>query len=284
MDRVWLHIPGNMLKSDGRILCGSKVCNGLVRKSMRIKCSSSGVDGQKKKRSDVIKESVIIGLGSFFAPLAQAEQSTSTLDGLRLSELPIQKVSTAEAFGEIADGSLSKVMLSTLADCKLAVSIYPMFSYNAGGGGGVGTLREAGNGKYFASWDANQLDIPPLDYRSTKVLGIPIPPPLKIVIKPKSLEGVIDMETGKADLDFVASFEFEAGLYHAKPLSVATTLTTDTSSGSLLRGTGEKIHAQGKARLVGVAQVPKTGDGFLDSFLMLPSEALAVLSADLQFT
>jgi len=280
MPRVWPHFSGTVAESDGRIRSSGKVCNGSGRRIMRIKCCEGSAGAQKKTRSDVIKDSVAIGLASFLAPLAPAEPSTLK----RLPRVPRQKLPTAEVLGEMADGGLSKVMLSTLADCKLAVSVYPTFSYDASGGGGVATLRDLGDGKYFASWDANQLDIPPLDYRSTKVLGIPIPPPLKIVIKPKSLEGVIDMETGKADLDFVASFEFEAGLYHAKPLSVATTLTTETSSGDLLQGAGEKIHAQGKARLVGVAQVPKTGDGFLDSFLMLPSEALAVLSADLQFT
>ena len=36
-------------------------------------------------------------------------------------------------------------------------------------------------------------------------------------------------------------------------------------------------------RLVGVARVPPTGDALLDAFLQLPTDALAVLSAELTF-
>jgi hypothetical protein len=36
-------------------------------------------------------------------------------------------------------------------------------------------------------------------------------------------------------------------------------------------------------RLAGVAGVEKTGDLFLDSFLLLPADALALMSADLEF-
>jgi hypothetical protein len=36
-------------------------------------------------------------------------------------------------------------------------------------------------------------------------------------------------------------------------------------------------------RLVGVARVPKVGDLLLDAFLMLPTDALAIMSADLAF-
>ena len=36
-------------------------------------------------------------------------------------------------------------------------------------------------------------------------------------------------------------------------------------------------------RLVGAATVPKVDDIFLNTFLMLPSDALAVMSAELEF-
>lgn len=98
------------------------------------------------------------------------------------------------------------------------------------------------------------------------------------------LEGTLDPATGRVDLDFLASFEFTAGpLYTAAPLTVATTLTTETSEGVLQRGTGERLAADGHAKLVGVARVPTTGDSFLDTFLMLPTDCLAVLSAELKF-
>ncbi len=138
-------------------------------------------------------------------------------------------------------------------------------------------------------FDASSLCIPPIDYRSTKVVGVPIPPPLKIEILPKELKGTVNVRTGEANLDFDARFQFDAGsLYHAAPLSIVTRLSSEGSSGRMLRGSGERLRgveamAGGRVKLAGVASVPKTGDGFLDSFLMLPSEALAVLSAEIQF-
>ncbi len=36
-------------------------------------------------------------------------------------------------------------------------------------------------------------------------------------------------------------------------------------------------------RLAGTAQVEKTGDAFMDTFLMLPTDALAIMSAQLTF-
>ena len=106
------------------------------------------------------------------------------------------------------------------------------------------------------------------------------PPPL-----PQRLEGTLDPATGRVDLDFLASFEFTAGpLYTAAPLTVATTLTTESSDGVLRHGTGQRLRADGRARLVGVARVPRTEDGLLNAFLMLPTDALAVLSAELKFS
>jgi hypothetical protein len=37
-------------------------------------------------------------------------------------------------------------------------------------------------------------------------------------------------------------------------------------------------------RLVGVARVPKVDDAFLSTFLMLPTDALAVMKAQLEFS
>lgn len=37
-------------------------------------------------------------------------------------------------------------------------------------------------------------------------------------------------------------------------------------------------------RLVGVARVPKVSEAFLDIFLMLPTDALAVMKATLEFS
>lgn len=228
--------------------------------------------GYNRRRSELIKDACIIGIGSLmgFEPsiVRAAEDVVTAVE-------PVVQTTT-----------VGDVVLSTLSDCSLAVSIYPTFSYNASGGGGRGRVVSQEGDILHVEFDASTLNIPPIDYASTKVIGIPIPPPLQIRIIPKELKGTVNRKTGETNLNFNALFQFDAGsLYHAKPLSVATTLSTEGSSGSLLRGSGARMmNGTGKAKLAGVAQVPKTGDGFLDSFLLLPSEALAVLSADLRFT
>ena len=177
------------------------------------------------------------------------------------------------------------MLLSTLADCELTVSVYPTFAYNAAGGGGTGAVQRGADGLLHITFDPSSLAIPPINARQAKVLGIPVPPPFNIAIVPQKLEGVLDPATGRVDLDFLASFEFTAGpLYRAAPLTVATTLTTAASDGVLLHGVGQRLRADGRARLAGVARVPRTEDPLLNNFLMLPTDALAVLSAELKFS
>ncbi len=210
------------------------------------------------RRSEVIKQAVLLFSGS--------------LTGL---------ASPSPSLATPTSGSVAR--LETLRDCSLAVSIYPTFAYNATGGGGRGRVLEVNGDVLTVEFDATSLNIPPIDYRSTKVVGVPIPPPLKIEILPKSLKGTIDVRTGEANLDFDAQFQFDAGsLYHAAPLSIVTKLSTEGSEGRMLRGPGERLR-DGKLKLAGVSEVPKTGDGLLDGFLLLPSEALAVLSAEIHF-
>lgn len=192
----------------------------------------------------------------------------------------------AEALNAAATQTFSKVVMNTLSDCQLAVSSYPTFSYDAAGGGGTATVTSQGtDGLLHLEFDTASLNIPPINYLHAKVLGVPIPPPMNIEIVPKRLEGTLDPATGQLDLEFLASFEFTAGpLYRAAPLTVSTTLTTETSDGVRLHGKGERLRADGRARLVGVASVPKTNDFVVDGFLSLPNDALAVLSAELRFS
>ena len=56
-----------------------------------------------------------------------------------------------------------------------------------------------------------------------------------------------------------------------------TRLQTETAQGLRHHAQGERIGAGGKALLVGIATVPPTGDSWLDRFLGLPDEALALL-------
>jgi len=247
----------------------------IVRASSRQPNQPEGKKPIAISRSTLLKAG-IIATGAMFAggsPPAVAEAITASA--------PPAAPSIAASLPQ----TLSQVMLTTLSDCQLAVSAYPTFSYNAAGGGGMGAVTRQDDGTLRVSWDPAALSIPPITYSTSAVLGVPIPPPLKIAITPQKLEGTIDPETGIAQLDFLAQFEFTAGpLYSAPPLVVSTTLTTEESAGELRQGKGKRLSADGKGTLVGVARVPKTGDGFLDTFLMLPTDALAVLSADMKFS
>ena len=79
-------------------------------------------------------------------------------------------------------------------------------------------------------------------------------------------------------LEFRSRFYFcLAGIYQAPPLIVQTRLQTETVQGRRHHAQGKRIGADGEALLVGIATVPPTGDGWLDRFLGLPDEALALL-------
>ena len=65
---------------------------------------------------------------------------------------------------------------------------------------------------------------------------------------------------------------------------VRTVLTTGSTAGRFKRAMGHKLGPGNRARLVGVAQVPKVDDDLLlNLFLMLPTDALAIMSAEFEF-
>lgn len=87
--------------------------------------------------------------------------------------------------------SKCQVKLLTGADCELAVAFYPMFAYDASSGTGLGTLQPLDEGRVSMAFDPATIDIPALDFRTTKVLGLPIPPPLKIAINASELKVLV---------------------------------------------------------------------------------------------
>ncbi|CAI7792944.1 unnamed protein product [Closterium sp. NIES-54] len=174
-------------------------------------------------------------------------------------------------------------------NCGLGVAIYPDFSYSPGGvagGGGSGTATDLtdGSDRVEIVFDPQTLNIPPLRYDTTRFLGLPLPPPLKIDIAPAALRGYLERSTGKVELTFISKFFFTAGpIYTAPPLTVETILTTESSAGPIRSAKGSRLDASGKCTLVGVARVPPVNDSFLDTFLLLPTDVLAVLPAELRF-
>jgi len=183
----------------------------------------------------------------------------------------------------------ARCRIRTLPDCELAVSIFPSFAYNAGGGGGAGTAAPlpGADAAIAVQFDPTTLRIPDLNFGTASIFGLPIPPPLNIAIQPKRLAGTVQPASGIVQLDFDAEFRFTAGpLYAAPPLLVRTTLTTESSSGEIHAATGRRMApGGGAARLVGVARVPRVegGDVLLNAFLQLPTDALAVLSCEFEF-
>lgn len=96
------------------------------------------------------------------------------------------------------------------------------------------------------------------------------------------MQGWIDEETGQAELTFDALFSASAGsLYRPPPLRVKTVLSTEGAKGQFQSAEGKRFTDGRGGTLVGVATVPKTGEWIIDTFLQLPNEAFALLTADI---
>ena len=90
-----------------------------------------------------------------------------------------------------------------------------------------------GEGWQAIRFDPAQLSIPPLTWRSSRVLGLPLPPGLMISIEPEQLQGQWHPSSGEVQLEFHSRFYFSlGGLYKAPPLIVQTRLHTETAQGN----------------------------------------------------
>jgi hypothetical protein len=173
--------------------------------------------------------------------------------------------------------------LQTLSGCDLAIGGWPRFRYNASGGGGPARLTPAGAGLWRLTFTPVELVIPPLVTATTRFLGLPLPPGLRITVLPERLEGQLEPASGALGLRFEARFRFTVGgVYQAPDLGIATDLVSGESRGDRHRACGSPLNGAGEARLVGVASVAPTGEAWLDRFLGLPDEALAVLRLRLE--
>lgn len=63
-----------------------------------------------------------------------------------------------------------------------------MFAYDASLGTGLGEVKPDGDSRVSLVFDPATLDIPSLNFTTTKVLGLPIPPPLQIAIDASELK------------------------------------------------------------------------------------------------
>ncbi len=178
----------------------------------------------------------------------------------------------------------SALLLTTEADCALAIGPYPRFRYDARGGGGVSAPMEpAEDGWQALRFAPAGLTIPALSARTTRFLGLPLPPGLRIAITPQRLEGRWQPSSGRVELTFEARFQLLVAERPVAPeLRVATRLTTEEARGRRHQVRGAPLDGEGLGVLVGLASVPATGEGWLDRFLQLPDEALALLRCRLR--
>jgi len=169
--------------------------------------------------------------------------------------------------------------LTTESGCALAIGPFPRFRYDGRGGGGPGmTAEPREEGWQELVFDPASLCIPALSRRTTRMLGLPLPPGLRIAIAPERLEGRWHPPSGTVELSFLARFQLLVADRPVAPdLIVATRLATDAARGRRHQVCGTPLDGEGRGVLVGIATVPPTGEAWLDRFLQLPDEALAVL-------
>ena len=88
----------------------------------------------------------------------------------------------------------------------------------------------------------------------------------------------------QVELEFSADFMFSIGsLYRAPPLAVETLLTTEVAKGHMRQGEGRRLDSHGSCKLVGVAPIVRVNDVFMNAFLTLPTECLAIMQTQLTF-
>ncbi len=169
--------------------------------------------------------------------------------------------------------------LESLDNCILSIGTYPNFKYNANGGGGnIIETKLKGKQLYSLQFDRNNFKIPSLNWRTTKLFNIPLPPLLNIEIETTRLDGTLNLNNGNVSLNFEASFKFSIWPNILAPdLIVKTCLNTGRVSKQNKLWEGMSIQQDGQAILVGIAKVPRTNNNLLNAFLDLPNEALAVL-------
>ncbi|CAK9882890.1 unnamed protein product [Sphagnum jensenii] len=216
-------------------------------------------------------------------PIAAAASTTTTLFSVLPSPPPLLLPPQCRRQGGGGGGGC-RVELHTHNGCGLGVSRFPDFVYNAEGGGGSGHAIQLPDGCWQVKFEASDINIPTVGYETTTLMGVPLPPPLRIDVVPETLEGIIDKASGKVELKFQAKFFFSAGnLYRPPPLLVNTLLTTESAQGEIRGGQGSRLDSKGNCRLVGVARLAPIDDLFMSTFLTLPSDCLADLSANFAF-
>ena len=145
-----------------------------------------------------------------------------------------------------------RIALTTMPATRptLGVSFWPDFTYDASGATTLGTVtdvkRHAGRSGsvIHLDFDVSTFEGPPVCGRTTKVFGVPLPPGVRIDIRPISLKGFLDSATGECRLDFDARFEgsiFGEEFIKLPPMTVRSPLTTGETRGEQRSARGSRF-------------------------------------------
>ena len=172
------------------------------------------------------------------------------------------------------------MQLTSLEGCRLAIGSYPYCHYNATNGGGKASVTNSKRKNIqHIKFSPETFSIPPLSWRTTRFLALPLPPGLKIKMYLDNLEGTINQETGEIYLNFEARFILEIlSIFHFPSLLVTTTLNTGKVTSGLKEESGQRLQRNGTTKLVGTAIIPTTNSHYLNRFLNLPTKAIAILN------
>tara|TARA_Y100001968_G_scaffold282587_1_gene280656 strand:+ start:902 stop:1435 length:534 start_codon:yes stop_codon:yes gene_type:complete len=174
--------------------------------------------------------------------------------------------------------------LKSLKNCRLAIGNYPYFDYDASGGGGKASVIDNERGtSLLLKFHPNKFFIPPLNWKTTKILGLPMIPGIEINMILDKLEGILEPKNREIILAFEARFILKIfSTIEFPELIINTELKNGEITSKLYKIKGEKISENGKVKLGGIAIIPPTSNVFLNIFLGLPNEALAILECTIK--
>lgn len=172
--------------------------------------------------------------------------------------------------GQLAVPKAGAVRIRMGEECRLQILFLPEFQYDAG-------MESGGIGKAMSVPTLTAPNRLALDLDPTTITIPPPPPPpgLSIATYPLRFSGTLNPDTGTVKLEFEAEYHVTGLSFLDKKLPVRATLTT--------QGKGQRLDDEGKAKLAGVATVPRTGDSLVDNLLLLPSEVNVVFEAQFEF-
>ncbi len=83
-----------------------------------------------------------------------------------------------------------QVRMESLKGCQLGIGMYPTFSYNASGGGGIATVTPSAESpsRVDMVFDPAAVTIPDVTYSTARVGGVPLLPVFRIRVQPESLQ------------------------------------------------------------------------------------------------